>query len=84
MRFVVPLVAASAVLAFACASYADQPQMHAALQSLKDAKLHLEKADRDKGGHRARAEQLVSQALAEVRAGIEFDRTHLSPGEAAR
>jgi len=84
MRFAIPLVAATAVLAFACASYADQPHMQSALQSLIDAKLQLQKADHDKGGHRARAEQLVSQALAEVRAGIEFDRTHLSPGEAAR
>jgi len=82
MRFAIPLVAATAVLAFAC--YADQPHMQSALQSLIDAKLQLQKADHDKGGHRARAEQLVSQALAEVRAGIEFDRTHLSPGEAAR
>ena len=84
MRYAVPLVAASAVLAFACAGHADQPQMRAALQSLSDARLHLAKADRDKGGHRARAEQLVSQALAEVRAGIDFDRRNLSPGEAKR
>jgi hypothetical protein len=76
MRYAVPLVAASAVFAYACASHADQPHMHAALQALGDAKVQLQKADRDKGGHRARAEQLVNQALAEVRAGIEYDRTH--------
>jgi hypothetical protein len=76
MRYAVLLVAASAVLAFACASYADQPHMQSAMQSLTEAKAQLQKADRDKGGHRARAEQLVNQALAEVRAGIEFDRTH--------
>jgi hypothetical protein len=84
MKFTVPLVAAAAILGFACATYADQPHMQASLQSLLSAKEELQQASRDKGGHRVRAEQLVNQAIAEVRAGIEFDRTHLSPGEAAR
>jgi F0F1-type ATP synthase epsilon subunit len=76
MRLTVPLIIGTSILSLACVTYADQPHMQSALQSLQSAKAQLEKADRDKGGHRARAEQLVSQALAEVRAGIEFDRTH--------
>ena len=76
MKFTLPLVIGSAVLGFACATMADQPRMRAALDALQGAKAQLEQADRDKGGHRARAEQLVNQAIAEVRAGIEYDRRH--------
>lgn len=53
---------------------ADQPQMHAALQSLKDAERHLEKATTDKGGHRAKALELVRGAIAQVNRGIAYDR----------
>lgn len=53
---------------------ADQPQMHAALASLKDAERHLEKATADKGGHRVKALELVRGAIAEVDRGIAFDR----------
>ena len=76
MRFTVPLIIGTSILSLACVTYADQPHMQSALQSLQAAKAQLEKADHDKGGHRVRAEQLVSQALAEVRAGIAYDRTH--------
>jgi hypothetical protein len=76
MRFTIPLIVGTSILSLACVTYADQPHMHSALQSLQAAKAQLEKADHDKGGHRVRAEQLVSQALAEVRAGIAYDRTH--------
>jgi len=53
---------------------ADQPQMHSALASLKDAERHLEKATADKGGHRAKALELVRDAIREVKRGIAFDR----------
>jgi uncharacterized iron-regulated protein len=84
MKITVPLFVGAAALAMECASQADQPHMQAALQSLQTAKAQLLRADRDKGGHRARAEQLVEQAMAEVRAGIAYDRQHLSPQEAGR
>jgi hypothetical protein len=50
--------------------------MQSALQALLDAKAQLQRADHDKGGHRVRAEQLVEQALTEVRAGMAFDSSH--------
>ena len=46
-----------------------------ALMSLGTAQAELKLATHDKGGHRARAMKLIEQAQAEVRAGIEFDRT---------
>jgi len=50
-----------------------QPQMRAALVSLKEAKAHLEKATDDKGGHRVAALSHVKKAIAEVEAGIAYD-----------
>lgn len=76
MKFTLPLIVGATALAMACATRADQPHMQAALQSLLEAKVQLQRADHDKGGHRVRAEQLVEQALTEVRAGIAFDRSH--------
>ena len=53
-----------------------QPKMHEALDALQTAKAALEKADADKGGHRAKAIDLVKQAIDETQAGIDFDNTH--------
>jgi len=55
---------------------ADQPHMQAALSHLRQAKVQLEKALPDKGGHRAAAIVHVNGAITEVLAGIEYDRTH--------
>jgi hypothetical protein len=55
---------------------ADQPHMQAALEHLRAAKGELERADADKGGHRARAMHLVDDAIAQVEKGMEFDRHH--------
>ncbi|MBV8516531.1 MAG: hypothetical protein JO197_03920 [Acidobacteria bacterium] len=55
---------------------ADQPRMHAALEHLRAAKTELERADNDKGGHRARALELVNGAIAQVEEGMKFDRRH--------
>ncbi len=55
---------------------ADQPHMQAALEHLRAAKGELERADADKGGHRAKAIQLVNDAIAQVEHGIGFDRRH--------
>jgi len=48
----------------------DQPHMQAALDALKSARANLDKAEADKGGHRANALKLVNQAIDEVNAGI--------------
>lgn len=53
-----------------------QPSMEQALSSLKDAEDFLERATPDKGGHRAKAIQLVEQAAKETEEGIKFDRTN--------
>ena len=55
---------------------ADQPRMQAALDHLRLAKVELEKADHDKGGHREKALRLTSDAIAEVERGIGYDRHH--------
>ncbi len=53
-----------------------QPHMQAALDQLRAARSELETASSDKGGHRARAIEIVDQALGEVQAGIEFAASH--------
>jgi hypothetical protein len=53
-----------------------QPHMEAALDNLRSARAELESANTGKGGHRERAIELVDEAIGEVRAGIEFARTH--------
>lgn len=63
---------------------ADQPQMQAAKVELNNAMKFLRRASADKGGHRERAMNLVSQAMAAVQAGINFDRTHFTPGRRGR
>ena len=53
----------------------DQPMMMAARNDLNKAEKSLRKATADKGGHRARAMDLITQAVNEVNRGIEFDRS---------
>jgi hypothetical protein len=60
----------------------DQPFMQAARGNLITAKNELQKAIPDKGGHRVNAISLVNSAIAEVNAGINFDRRHNHPGSA--
>ena len=52
----------------------DQPHMQAALDALRSAQTNLDKATADKGGHRAKAMDLVKQAIDEVKLGIEAAR----------
>lgn len=54
----------------------DQPFMKAARGDLNTARSELQKATPDKGGHRVKAIGLVNSAIAEVNAGIAFDRRH--------
>lgn len=50
--------------------YGGQPEWHAALDHLSQAKENLEKAKSDNAGHRARALVLVDKAIFEVNAVI--------------
>lgn len=52
----------------------DQPHMQAALDALNGANDNLDKAEADKGGHRAKAIGLVRDAMAEVKLGIDAGR----------
>jgi len=51
---------------------AAQPNMQDALRALNAALKSLDKAEANKGGHRARAMSLIEQAIQEVRAGIAY------------
>jgi DMSO/TMAO reductase YedYZ molybdopterin-dependent catalytic subunit len=55
---------------------ADQPHMQAALEHLRAAKVELDAATADKGGHRAKAIAFTKDAIAEVERGIVYDRRH--------
>ncbi len=66
------LSAGAAGLAVASlAKAAPQPHMQAALKALQNAASQLEQAADDKGGHRAKAIPLVSQAINQVQQGIQ-------------
>lgn len=57
---------------FGCAT--GQPHMQSALDHLLAAKGELQAARSDKGGHRARAIELIDEAAAEVQRGIDYAR----------
>ena len=65
-------VGVAAVAAAPGEALADQPNMRKALAALEDARGFLQNAATNKGGHRAKALDLTSQAIGEVRAGIRF------------
>jgi hypothetical protein len=62
--------------ALTTASAEPQPKMHEALDALRTASAALEAANRDKGGHRAKALEHTRAAIAQVEAGIRFDNRH--------
>ena len=49
------------------------------MPDLLTARRELQRATPDKGGHRVKAISLVTQAIAEVNAGIAYDRRHNHP-----
>ena len=55
---------------------AEQRHMENALSALKEAKIQLEKASRNKGGHRAKAIEHIDQAINQVNRGIQYANTH--------
>ncbi len=67
------LTAGAAGLAVATLAKAEPPQPHmqAALRALQNASTQLQAAADDKAGHRAKAIQLVSEAINQVQQGIQ-------------
>lgn len=53
-----------------------QPEINRAIRNLEQTSRELHRAERDFGGHRAKAAQLVDQALAELREAKRYDDTH--------
>ena len=79
MRILVAVLIAVAFIAGksqTASALPDQTHMEMALDALKSAKTHLDEADADKGGHRARALRLVNQAIEQVNAGVVYARRH--------
>ncbi|MBC7933421.1 MAG: hypothetical protein H7Z38_22905 [Rubrivivax sp.] len=70
------LVVASSPIAQvpATAGAFDQPQMQSARTDLQKARAKLNAATADKGGHRNNALTAVNNAIAEINAGMRFDR----------
>lgn len=62
------------LLVFAILSYAQQPLMNAARTDLLQARAQLNAAKHNKGGHRVKAIGYINSAIAEVNAGVRFDR----------
>jgi hypothetical protein len=50
------------------------PELMRALRTLQRAKMDLNQANRDFGGHRAKAAELTEQAIQETQAAIQFDK----------
>jgi hypothetical protein len=55
-----------------CVTGRGQPHMRAAIDHLQAARAELQSAVADKGGHRAKAKELVDRAIGEVEAGMEY------------
>jgi len=72
---------AVAALVLAPRSFAEQGNMHAALDALNQARNSLQKAETDKGGHRTNAIRLINSAIEEVNAGIQYDKTQAKEGK---
>jgi hypothetical protein len=70
------LVAIASLGASSRSAGAYQSNMERALDSLHQALESLRGSTANKGGHRARAMELVQQAIAETQAGVEFADVH--------
>jgi hypothetical protein len=53
-----------------------EPHMSAALGHLQQAREELQRAAPNKGGHRARAMELVNQAIQQIQEGEQYDEQH--------
>ena len=83
-NLLVILLTAVISLSFVLPVSADQPRMRAAREDLEKGMKSLRKATPDKGGHREKAMDLVARAINAVNNGIEYDRTHFTPGRRRR
>ena len=50
------------------------PRIHAAIKELEAAKIELQKAPHDFGGHRAEAVEAVDRAIAQLRVALQYDQ----------
>ena len=50
------------------------PEINAAIRSLERAKLHLQKAAHDFGGHRVEAIRAIDGALEQLKLALEYDK----------
>jgi len=75
LAFLLAFALASAAVSFARA-VPDQPRMQAARADLNQARAQLQRATSNKDGHRVKAIGYINSAIAEVNAGIAFDRRH--------
>ena len=70
-------VASAAVPVTAKPAHHDRyPELHKAMRKLKGAKLGLEKAAHDYDGHKAKAIEAITQALAELQAALNYAHAH--------
>lgn len=76
-----PFVVILAIGAFAAPAVQAGPMVQAGALTQQAHSLLKDDATRDKGGHRLAAMKLLKQALDEINAGIEYDRTHTGPNE---
>jgi hypothetical protein len=60
----------AAGVGFVSVAQVDQPHMERALSDLQAAKAELQAAERNKGGHRTAAVNLINQAILQVQAGM--------------
>ena len=70
-KFTIALVT---LLAIATPVLADQANMQEAISHLRAARASLERAERNKGGHRERALEHVNAAIREAEVGVAFAR----------
>lgn len=70
LRVTAGSLAGAGGLAAGGAALANQPRMEQALGHLHEARIDLEAATADKGGHRKQALDLIDEAIRQVRIGI--------------
>jgi hypothetical protein len=51
------------------------PEIHKAMRELRLAKTHLESAAHDYGGHRVKALAAINEALEQLKAALDFDKS---------
>lgn len=82
LKTILPIIAITVM--FSQTLQAKDNHMQEAIEALRNARAHLEAATADKGGHRVRAIRAIDNAIAEVKAGIQYDRDNESRKEEKR